>query len=133
MCRLFVKWFVFFLHCRFADDFGIKNKDEEWSCSDGFLTIFCHFHNLHSKKLTGEALDFLPFAEWKQTVLEPLLEKYQCNNIYNANKTCFYYKIPHDCTYEFDGEKACGSKHYNSKEKLSLMLCTNFLYACSFN
>ena len=36
--------------CRFADDFGIKIKDKEWSCSDGFLTRFCHCHNLHSRK-----------------------------------------------------------------------------------
>ena len=111
--------------CRFADDFGIKIKDKEWSCSDGFLTRFCRCHNLCSKKLTDEALDCPPFAEWKESVLEPLLQQYQPNDIYNADETCFYYKRPHDCTYTFDGERVYGSKHYNLKDKLSLMLCTN--------
>ena len=56
---------------------------------------------------------------------EPILQQYQPNDIYNADDTCFYYKRPHNCTYTFDGERVCGSKHYNSKDKLSLMLCTN--------
>ena len=58
-------------------------------------------------------------------MLEPLLQEYQPNDIYNADETCFYYKRPHDHTYAFDGERVHGSKHYNSKAKLSLMLCTN--------
>ena len=111
--------------CRFADDFSIKVKDKEWSCSDGFLTRFCHCHNLCSKKLTGEALNCPPFAEWKESVPEPLLQQYQPNDIYNVDEMCFYYKRPHDHTYAFDGERVCGSKHYNSKDKLSLMLYTN--------
>ena len=88
--------FCISFHCRFADDFGIKIKDKEWSCSDGFLTRFCHHHNLYSTKLTGEAHDCPPFAEWKVSVLEPLLQQYQPNGIYNADETCFYYKRPHD-------------------------------------
>ena len=57
--------------------------------------------------------------------MEPLPQQYQPNDIYNADETCFYYKRPHDHMYAFDGERVCGSKHYNSKDKLSLMLCTN--------
>ena len=112
-----------FLHCRYADDFGIKIKDEAWSCSNGFLTRFCCHHNLCSRKLTGEALDCPPFAQWEETVLEPLLEKHQPNDTYNADRSCFYYKRSHNNT--FDDEKVCGSNHYKLKDKLSLMLCIN--------
>ena len=120
MYRLPVKWFAFFFIVGLLMILGLRSK-----IKNGFLTRFCHHHNLHFKKLTDEALKCPPFAEWKETVPQPLLEKHQPIDIYNAYKTCFYYKRPHDHTDTFDGENMHGSMHYNSKDKHSLMQCTN--------
>ena len=101
-----------FLHCKLLMIWGFRSKIKNGHA------VMC------SKELTGDALDCPPFAEWKETVLEPLLEKYQPDNIYNAKRPA---SVRRDLIiiHTHLMVRVCGSKHYNMKDKLSLMLCTN--------
>ena len=40
-------------------------------------------------------------------------------------KAGFFYKALANRTYAFGNETICGSRYLNSKDRLSLMLCTN--------
>ena len=58
-------------------------------------------------------------------MLEPLLQKYEPWDIYNADETSLFFKSLSDRTMSFDGEQPTGSKLTSSKDHLSLMLCAN--------
>ena len=57
--------------------------------------------------------------------VEPLLQRYEMWDIYNADETSLFFKSLSDRTMSFDGEQPTGSKLTSSKDHLSLMLCAN--------
>ena len=77
------------------------------------------------KKLTGEGLDHPDYTDFLETTLRSLLQEYEPNDIYNANETSLFYKALANRMYAFSAETVRGSKYLNSKDRLSLMLCTS--------
>ena len=78
-----------------------------------------------SRKIVGEALDCPDYDEFQRDVLDPLLKQYRPNDIYNADETSFFFRLLASRTYAFEEESVRGSKHITSKDRLSLLLCTN--------
>ena len=60
-----------------------------------------------------------------ENTLKPLPQEYQPNDIYNADETSFCYKMLVNRTYAFGDETVQDSKHLNSIDRLSLLLCMN--------
>ena len=52
-------------------------------------------------------------------------QAYEPNDIYNVNETSLLYKALAKRIYAFSTETVRGSKYLNSKDRLSLVLCTN--------
>ena len=78
-----------------------------------------------SRKIVGEALDCPDYDEFQRDVLDPLLKQYRPNDIYNADETGFFFRLLASRTYAFEEESVRGSKHITSKDRMSLLLCTN--------
>ena len=70
-------------------------------------------------------MDCQDYTDFMETTLWPLLQEYKPNNIYIADGTSLFYKALANGTYAFSAEAVRGSKYLNSKDRLSLMLCTN--------
>ena len=75
--------------------------------------------------MCGESLDCPDYSQFIEEVLKPLMEEYESQNIYNADETSLFYKSLSNCTMSFDGEEVHGSKLHQSKDRMSLLLCTN--------
>ena len=95
------------------------------SAAMAFCTDFVNIMLSSLKKLPGEGLDCPDYTDFLETILKPLLGEYESNDIYNANETSFFYKALANRMYAFSAETVRGSKYVNSKDRLSLMLCTN--------
>ncbi|GBN65043.1 Sodium leak channel non-selective protein [Araneus ventricosus] len=82
-------------------------------------------HNLSFKKLCGEAADFdsSSLKEWKDAVLQDILERYESANVFNVDECGLFYRILPDRTLCFKGEKCVGGK--KSKERLTVLLAAN--------
>ena len=91
----------------------------------GFCSDFVKSYATVSKCMTGEGLDCSDYSAFVETTLKPLLQELESNDIYNTDETSFFYKMLANHRYNFQEEKVCGSKHLGSKDRLSLMLCTN--------
>ena len=99
--------------------------DSEWKCSNGFLHRFCKNYGILSKKMCGESLDCPDYSQFIEEVLKPLMEEYEPQNIYSADETSLFYKSLSNHTMSFDSEEVHGSKLHQSKDRMSLLLCTN--------
>ena len=75
--------------------------------------------------MCGESLDCPDYSQFIEEVLKPLMEEYEPQNIYNADETSLFYKSLSNCTMSFDSEQVHGSKLHQSKDRTSLLLCTN--------
>lgn len=115
------EYILFSIHCRFAEELGIEN----WKCSGGFLQRFCLRYGVLSKKICGEGLDCPDYSSFMEEVLKPLLQEYEPQDVYNADETSLFYKLIANRTYAFKAQPVIGSKHTSSKDRLSLLLCTN--------
>ncbi|GBN25000.1 Tigger transposable element-derived protein 4 [Araneus ventricosus] len=75
--------------------------------------------------LCGEAADFdsSSLKEWKDVVLQDILERYESANIFNVDECGRFYRILPDRTLCFKGEKCVGGK--KSKERLTVLLAAN--------
>ena len=110
----------------FAKELGHKaTNGSEWKCSNGFLHQFCKRYGILSKKMCGESLDCPDCSQFIEEVLKPLMEEYEPQNIYNADETSLFYKSLSNHTMSFDSEQVHGSKLHQSKDRISLLLCTN--------
>ena len=104
-----------------AELLGLK----DWKCSNGFLYRFCMRYGVLSKKICGEGLDCPDYSTFMNEVLRPLLQEYEPQDIYNADETALFFKALANRTYAFRSEQVRGSKATQSKDRLSLLLCTN--------
>ena len=98
--------------------------DSEWKCSNGFLHRFCKCYGILSK-MCGESLDCPDYTQFIEEVLTPLIEEYEPQNIYNADETSLFYKSLSNHTMSFNSEEVHGPKLHQSKDYMSLLLCTN--------
>ena len=86
---------------------------------------FCKCYGILSKKMCGKSLDCPDYSQFIEEVLKPLMEEYEPQNIYNADETSLFYKSLSNRTMSFDSEEVHGSKLHQSKDCMSLLLCTN--------
>ena len=75
--------------------------------------------------MCGESLDCPDYSQFIEEVLTPLMKEYEPQNIYSADETSLFYKSLSNCTMSFDSEEVHGSKLHQSKDHMSLLLCTN--------
>ena len=75
--------------------------------------------------MCGERLDYPDYSQFIEEVLTPLMEEYEPQNIYSADETSLFYKSLSNHTMSFDSEEVHGSKLHQSKDCMSLLLCTN--------
>ena len=75
--------------------------------------------------MCGESLDCPEYTQVIGEVLTPLMEEYEPKNIYNADETSLFYKSLSNHTMPFNSEEVHGSKLHQSKDHMSLLLCTN--------
>ena len=93
------------------------------------MVFFTDFANIMlsspKKNSTGEGLDCPDYTDFLETTLKLLLQEYEPNDIYNADETSVFYKVLANSLYAFSAETLRGSKYLNSKDRLSVTLCTN--------
>lgn len=106
-----------------AESLAKRFDHNNWICSRGFVQRFCRRYGVLSKKICGEALDCPDTQTFEEEVLQPLLSKYQPEDIFNADETSFFFKMLPQQTYAFKGQPCSGNK--TSKDRLTLMLCCN--------
>ena len=75
--------------------------------------------------MCGESLDCPDYNQFIEEVLTSLMEEYEPQNIYNADETSLFYKSLSNHTMSFDSEEVHSSKLHQSKDHMSLLLCTN--------
>ena len=59
--------------------------------------------------------------EWISSVLPELLEKYQSNDVYNADETGLYYRATPDGSLSYCREKLSGSK--KALQRITVLCC----------
>lgn len=98
----------------------------DFKASNGWFEKFKDRHGLSFKKLCGESadVDLGCVNGWRQGQLKRLVEKYQPNDIFNADETGLYYKLFPDKSLVFKGE---GNGHggKRSKQRLTALLAAN--------
>lgn len=97
----------------------------EFEASVGWLEKFKKRHGIVQKTLCGEsaAANIQTRDEWVTNVLPKLLEKYDENDIFNADETGLFFKCLPNKTMAFKNEKCFGGK--NSKERITVMVACN--------
>ena len=98
---------------------------EEWTCSSGWLSRWKVRHDIKYRSVCGEnaAVDKEVCEDWKDKTSLPILERYDPNNIYNADETGLYWRLLPDKTHAVSGEKCTGGKV--SKERITILVCSN--------
>ena len=109
-----------------AEELALQlDSTEPWNCSDGWLSRWKNRHNITYKTVSGEnaAVDQEICDDWKKTILEPLLDRYNPNDIFNADETGLFWRLLPDKTHAVRGETCSGGK--KSKERITLLVCAN--------
>lgn len=105
----------------FADSLG----HEDFEASTGWLDKFKNRHNIVGKTLCGESADanLGERDKWINNVLPRLIEKYDANDIFNADETGLFFKCLPNKTLAFKNEKCFGGKQ--SKERITVLVGSN--------
>ena len=108
-----------------AEELNQEIGCEEWTCSSGWLSRWKVRHNIKYRSVCGEnaAVDRQVCDDWKEKTLLPILERYDPNDVYNADETGLYWRLLPDKTHAFSGEICTGGKL--SKERITILVCTN--------
>ena len=109
-----------------AEELALElDSTESWNCSDGWLSCWKNRHNITYKTVSGKnaAVDQEICDDWKKTILEPLLDRYNLNDIFNADETGLFWRLLPDKTHAVRGETCSGGK--KSKERITLLVCAN--------
>ena len=77
------------------------------------------------KVVLGEnaAVDKEVCEDWQQTILQPTLQRYDANDVFNADEMGLYWRLLPDRTHSVDREACSGGK--KSKERVTILTCTN--------
>lgn len=105
----------------FADALG----HEDFEASTGWLDKFKKRHGIVAKTLCGESADanVRDREEWIVNVLPRLIQKYDQNDIFNADETGLFFKCLPNKTLTFKTEKCFGGKQ--SKERITVLVASN--------
>ena len=82
-------------------------------------------HSIRYKVVSGEnaAVDKEVCEDWQQTILQPILQHYDANNVFNADEMGLYWRLLPDRTHSVAGEACSGGK--KSKERVTILICIN--------
>ena len=85
---------------------------DQWSCSSGWLSRWKVRHNIRYRRVCGEnaAVDKDVCEEWTETVLLPVLRRYDPCDVFNADETGLYWRLLPDKTHAVSGETCTGGK-----------------------
>ncbi|XP_034939464.1 tigger transposable element-derived protein 6-like [Chelonus insularis] len=105
-----------------SEEFATKLGIQNFSASNGWLEGFKRRHDIDFKKAAGESksVDQGVCNHWIED-LPNLLERYEPDDIYNADETALFLKCLPDKTFTFKGEKFHGGK----QSKLPLLIIGN--------
>ena len=76
-----------------AEELNCEMGWDEWTCSSRWLSCWKVRHNIKYRSVCGENATVLRQIcdDWKEKVLLSILERYDPNDIYNADETGFYW------------------------------------------
>lgn len=102
---------------------GGPNADD-FKASNGWLEKFRIRHGIQHRIICGEAaaVDPTTVDEWKKRLLS-IIDKYDPNDIYNADKTGLFFKALPNRSLVTSKDTCKGGKR--SKERFTVLLCTN--------
>jgi predicted DNA-binding protein YlxM (UPF0122 family) len=97
---------------------------DHFKASNGWLEKFRIRHGIQHRVISGEsaAVDPVTVNEWKQR-LSSIIDKYDPNDVYNADETGLFFKALPDRSLVLAKETCKGGKR--SKERFTVLLCTN--------
>jgi predicted DNA-binding protein YlxM (UPF0122 family) len=100
-----------------------ENADD-FKASNGWLEKFRTRHGIQYRILSGEsaAVDVSIVDEW-QNRLSSIIDKYDPNDVYNADETGLFFKALPNRSLVLAKESCKGGKR--SKERFTVLLCTN--------
>ncbi|OAF71879.1 hypothetical protein A3Q56_00347 [Intoshia linei] len=92
----------------YAKIMGIIN----YSASDGWLTKFKRRNSISFKQICGErkSVNMDLVNDWKQNVLNSIIQGYTDENIFNADEFALYYECMPDKTFKFTNTICFGTK-----------------------
>ena len=108
-----------------AEELNSGMGHDQWSCSSGWLSRWKVRHNIRYRRVCGEnaAVDKDVCEEWTETVLLPVLRRYDPCDVFNADETGLYWRLLPDKTHAVSGETCTGGKM--SKERVTILVCAN--------
>jgi hypothetical protein len=98
---------------------------EDFTASTGWINGFKQRHNVVYKTVSGEckSVDSSAVEEWRKEQLLKIFEGYEPKNIYNADETRLFFRLPPNKTLSLRGDPCNGRK--NSKERIMVLLACN--------
>ncbi|CAF2766906.1 unnamed protein product [Rotaria sp. Silwood2] len=104
-------------------ELGGPNADD-FKASNGWLEKFRKRHGIQYRTICGEsaAVDLTTVDEWKKR-LSTIIDKYDPNDIYNADETGLFFKALPNRSLVTAKDTCKGGKR--SKERFTVLLCTN--------
>lgn len=108
-----------------AEEFG-RNCGDEFKCSSGWLDRFKKRHNIVFGRISGEAasVNRSVTENWLLHTWPSIKMGYSENQIFNADETGIFYRMPPNQTHKFKGETCIGGKL--SKERITALVCANW-------
>jgi len=107
-----------------ATEFGKRFNKTDFQCSS-WITRFRHRNNIVFGKINGESAS-VPVGiseNWLEHVWPNLRKNYADYNIYNADETGLFFRLPPSQTLRFKDETCSGGKL--SKERLTILVPSN--------
>lgn len=85
----------------FSKEFGIP----DWSCSCGWISRWKERHGISFRSISGKnaSVDQTVCESWTRNVLQPILARYDPNDVFNADETGLYWRMLPDKTHAFRG------------------------------
>ena len=82
-------------------------------------------HNIAYKSISCEnaSVEKGVCDDWKERTLQLVLNRYDPNNVFNANETGLYWRLLPDKTHAFRGEVCTGTKR--AKDQVTVLVCAN--------
>jgi len=98
---------------------------ENFKASPGWLQGFKSRTGMKWKCLMGDSAkaDQAIAFNWVSNVLQPLINQYDGNDIFNGDESALFFRCFPGKTMAFKGDKCLNGK--NSKERITMMICSN--------
>ena len=112
------------LKCK-AEELAKKLGHDDFKATDGWLSRWKFRHDIKFKKAHGEkeSADGAGAEDWKSTKLPEIHEKFQADDIYNADETGLYYRATPDGSLSYSYAALSGSK--KAMDRVTVLCCSN--------